>query len=71
MKNKIDWELIKKEYQNKNLSKTKLAEKFGITLSALRYHAKKNDWDCNENSKSEVSSQKTRKKTYLSSIFSC
>ena len=41
-----------------------MAEKFGITLPALRYHAKKNDWDCNENSKSEVSSQKTRKKTY-------
>ena len=41
---KIDWEPIKAEYVTTNISKTKLAEKYGVSVSALNYRSAVDHW---------------------------
>lgn len=40
----VDWENIKAEYLQGGISYRKLAEKHGISLGSLRYHAEKDEW---------------------------
>lgn len=40
----VDWEKIKAEYLQGGISYRKLAEKHGISLGSLRYHAEKDEW---------------------------
>ena len=40
----IDWEPIKAEYVTTNISKKKLAEKYGVSVSALNYRSGVDHW---------------------------
>ena len=50
MKKGYDWEKIKNEYLSENLTAAQLARKHNVSISTLRYHLKKENWEREKNS---------------------